>query len=268
MKRMVTMQDISCLGKCSMTVILPVLSAMGVECAVLPTAVLSTHTAFPDPAVTDLSPMAAKTMDHWATLDPDFSGILTGYLGSAGQAGLAQQLMDRFAGPDTTVVVDPAMGDHGRLYSGIGPEMAAVQLGLCRRADLALPNITECAIMSGLPYREGCDMGYLRELAAALGCKSVMITGTEPEPGGTGFFWTDGSNEYLHTCRKLPRSCHGTGDLFAAVTMGGMMAERSAPEAGILAAEFVRRAIAATEGDTRYGVAFEKELGWLIEHMA
>lgn len=263
MKQMVTVQDISCLGKCSMTVVLPVLSAMGVECAALPTALLSTHTAFPGPAVLDLEDMARRTLDHWAGLGVQFRGILTGYLANERHALLADRLFRELSEPGAIWVVDPAMADHGRLYGGLGENMIGVQRDLCRQADLALPNLTEAAMMAGMEYREGCDLGYLRELAAGLGFGSVMITGAEPERGKTGFYWTDGKDEFLHTGKKLPRSCHGTGDLFAAVTMGGLMQGKGATDSGILAAEFVRRAIAATGEDSRYGVAFEGELGWL-----
>lgn len=266
MKRMVTMQDLSCLGKCSLTVIHPVICAMGIECAVLPTALLSTHTAFPGPAVTDLSGQVGPILNHWAGLEPNFHGILTGYLAKVAQAELALELIERFA-QDALVVADPAMGDHGRLYRGISPEMAAAHARICARADLCLPNLTEGAVLTGMEFRENADEGYCREMAVQLlklGSKSVMLTGFEPGPGRVGFFWTDGSAEFAHAGEKLPRSCHGTGDLFAAVTMGGMMRGLSAPEAGRLACEFVRRAIAATAADSRYGVAFEGELGWLI----
>lgn len=263
-KRAVVMQDLSCFGKCSLTVILPVMSAMGIECAVLPTAVLSTHTAFPRPHVVDLSQQGEPILAHWETVGARFDGILTGYLANPEQARLAHRLMDRFGGD--VVVTDPAMGDHGRLYAGIGPEMVATHAALCARADLALPNITEAALMTGMEYRDTGDTGYCRELARELvhrGCGSVMLTGATPEPGQIGFFWTDGTGECSYGAQRLPRSCHGTGDLFAAVTTGGLLRGMTPGQAGTLACEFVRRAIAATGEDPRFGVAFEGELGWL-----
>ena len=271
MKRIVTMQDLSCLGKCSLTVVLPVISAMGVECAVLPTAVLSTHTAFLNPAVTGLDEFAARAIDHWTNVDASFDGILTGYLATPGQAELAAVLIDRFAEPGTLVVCDPAMGDHGKRYSGIGPEMVEAHRKLCdRRADLILPNATEAALLTGISYRENPDEGWCREAAREL-CKlgrgGVLLTGLEPEPGKIGFFWTDGREDFAWSGEKQPQSCHGTGDLFAAVVMGAMMGEKSAREAGVLAAEFVARCIDATEGDSRRGVAFERQLGWLIQQI-
>ncbi len=266
--KMVTIQDLSCLGKCSLTVIHPVLCAMGMECAVLPTSLLSTHTAFPKPAVLDLASQIRPILDHWAGLEPGFQGILTGYLANETQAAGALELMDRF-GAGATVVADPAMGDHGRLYGGIGPEMVEAHRRICARADLILPNLTEAAMLAGMPYRAHADAADCKMLSTALlqtGCKSVMITGFT-RGNDVGFYWTDGIREAIHTAPRLPRTCHGTGDLFAAVTMGAILRGWDAPGAGRLAAEFVRRAIAATEGDTRFGVRFEGELGWLIDQL-
>ena len=138
MKRVVSMQDLSCLGKCSLTVIHPTISAMGVPCAVLPTALLSTHTAFPGPVVRDLSDFARPAMDQWQSIGAEFGGILTGYLADPAQAELALELYDRF-GAGALKLHDPAMGDHGRLYSGMGPEMVAAHRAVCARADLILP---------------------------------------------------------------------------------------------------------------------------------
>ena len=266
MKRIVVMQDISCLGKCSLSVILPVISAMGAECALLPTAVLSTHTAFPGPAVKDLSGFARQTMDHWQTLSPRFDGILTGYLANPDQAALALELMNRFAGTGTRIIVDPAMADHGKLYAGLTEEMIPVMLELCRRADLCLPNLTEGALMAGMPWREGGDIGCCREIARALvnlGCKAVMLTGAETAPGNVGYYYYDGIREYSGGVSRLARSCHGTGDLFAGVVAGAVMRGMEPVAGADLAVELIRRAMESTPEDSRWGVAFEPHLGWL-----
>lgn len=267
MKQIVTMQDLSYLGKCSLTVVQPVISAMGVACAVLPTAVLSTHTAFPAPAVADLSSFAARALDHWQSIGAGFDGILTGYLANESQAELAMELIGRF-GDGAVVVQDPAMADHGRLYSGIGPEMVQAHRRLCRRADLVLPNLTEGAMLAGLGYQDRTDEAFCQQIAAELlktGAKAVLLTGYSPAPDRVGFFYADGETAFAHAGPRHPRACHGTGDLFAAVTMGGLMNGLSVPEAGKLAAEFIHRAIAKTGEDSRFGVAFEGELGWLAE---
>ncbi len=259
------MQDLSCLGKCSLTVIHPTISAMGVECAVLPTALLSTHTAFPGPAVTDLSRCTRPILDHWAAIGAKFDGILTGYLANEAQAELALELIDRF-GEHAVVVQDPAMGDHGRLYSGISPAMVQAHRRICAKADLVLPNLTEGCMLAGIEYQDRTDLDFCRQIAQALlknAARAVLLTGYSPDPDTVGFYYSDGTTEFAHAGPRLPRSCHGTGDLFAAVTMGGLMRGLTAPEAGVLAAEFIHRAIAKTGENSRFGVAFEGELGWL-----
>ena len=267
MKQIVTMQDLSCLGKCSLTVIHPVVSAMGVGCAVLPTALLSTHTAFPGPAVRDLSDFTRPILDHWQTIGAKFDGILTGYLANEAQADLALELMDRF-GEKAVIVQDPAMADHGRLYSGISPAMVDAHRRICARADLVLPNLTEGCMLAVTPYEDRSDLDFCREIAAELlkiGPKAVLLTGYSPEPGSVGFYCSDGVTEFFHAGPRHRRSFHGTGDLFAAVIMGGLMEGMTVPQAGVLAAEFIHRALAKTGENSRFGVAFEGELGWLAE---
>lgn len=264
MKRMVTMQDLSCMGKCSLTVALPVLCAMGVECAVLPTAVLSTHTAFPGPAVLDLSGQVDATMDHWATLQPEFSGISIGYLATPGQCRQAADLIRRFGGEGCFVCVDPAMADHGKLYSGMSPEHPAAVKELCGLGDLILPNLTEGALLTGMDYRPDADEGYFREMVQELlktGCGGVMLTGFHPVRGRIGLLGKMAGGEFFSCSQtEVPRSCHGTGDLFAAVVMGGILRGMEPKAAGDLACRIVRKAILATPADSRYGVAFEETI--------
>ena len=270
MKRIVAMQDLSCLGKCSLTVILPVISAMGVECAVLPTAVLSTHTAFPSPAVTGLSDFASQVMDHWNTIGATFDGILTGYLANPDQVRLAERLMEDFAGEHTKIIVDPAMGDHGKLYAGLPEEMIPAMASLCRRADLCLPNLTEGALMAGFTPEDRADPDYCRMIAHGLlaqGCKGVLLTGAEPEPGKLGFFYADQEREFCTGIHRIPRSCHGTGDLFAAVVAGGLIRGLTPEQSGEIAMELIVRSIKGTGADSRWGVAFEGELAWLAGAM-
>lgn len=271
MKRIVTMQDLSCMGKCSLTVALPVLSAMGLECAVLPTAVLSTHTGFPKPAVTELEDFARRAMGHWAGLEPCFDGISVGYLANPGQVTLAQELIRSFAGEDTFVCIDPAMADHGRLYSGLTPEHPEAMRSLCRLGDLILPNLTEGALLTGMAYRPDADPGYYREMVEellGLGCGGVMLTGFHPVRGRIGLLGKRRGGEFFScSATEVPRSCHGTGDLFAAVVTGGILRDMAWEEAGSLACGIVRHAILATPADSRYGVAFEDCIPELVEKM-
>ncbi len=268
MKRIVTMQDLSCLGKCSLTVAHPVLSSMGCACAVLPTAVFSTHTGFPAPARVELSDFAKPAMDQWQAIGAEFDGILTGYLANRHQAELALELRARF-GENALLIHDPAMADHGKLYGGMGPEMIEAHRQLCRGADLILPNLTEGAWLAGIPYEDRTDIEFCQQIATELlkTTKAVLLTGYSPTPDTVGFYYSDGQTEFAHAGPRLPRSCHGTGDLFAAVVTGGLMRGLSVPESARLAAEFVHRAIAKTGEDSRFGVAFEEQLGWLADRV-
>lgn len=185
MKRIVTMQDLSCIGKCSLTVALPVLSAMGLECAVLPTAVLSAHTAFEGFRYEPLS--LTPVADHWQQLGLQFDMIYTGYLGGRAQV---EQALDFFTRFPAMRLVDPVMADHGALYAGLEPDFPAVLRTLCAQADLITPNITEACLLTGLEYRETHDDSYIRTLLErllALGARHGILTGVRTEPGASAW---------------------------------------------------------------------------------
>lgn len=146
MKRIVTIQDVSCVGKCSLTVALPIISAMGVETAIIPTAVLSTHTMFKGFTFRDLTSDIEPIMEHWKKEGFKFDAIYTGYLGSFEQIELMHRLIKEFRGPDTKVIVDPCMADNGKLYPGFTPEFAKAMAGLCAEADIIVPNLTEASL--------------------------------------------------------------------------------------------------------------------------
>ena len=180
MKRIVTLQDISCLGKCSLTVALPILSAMGVECAILPTAVLSTHTMFEGFTVKDLTDQIGPIADHWKKEKVTFDAIYTGYLASKEQIGDVCAFFDTFKTADNLIVVDPVMADNGKLYPAFGPEFPAEMAKVCAKADLIVPNLTEASLLTGLPYRTEQDEDYIREMLLALsqlGPRYTALTG-------------------------------------------------------------------------------------------
>lgn len=268
MKRILSIQDLSCLGKCSLTVALPVLSAMGCSCAVLPTAVLSTHTAFPKPHVRDLTRDILPIAEHWHSVGAGFDAITVGYLSDARQAELVRQVLDLFP---CQVILDPAMGDHGKLYQGLGEDHIAAMGSLCRKAKVLLPNVTEAALLTGKPYWEDISEDYLRELAQSLlafGAETVIITGFTLSDGQTGFFGMhQNGEEFSYRSQRIGKHFHGTGDLFAAVFTGALMAGKTAPEAAALAAQFTQRVITATEVSSPFGIAFEPELPWLSEQL-
>ena len=273
MKRLLTVQDLSCVGKCSLTIALPVISALRVECSVLPTAVLSTHTGgFGRPAVLDLTEGLDTVPAHWLSQGITFDGIYTGYLSNTAQIEGARRLFRDFLAAGAPAIADPAMADHGKLYSGFDDSFVSAMRGLVSAADLVLPNFTEAALLTGTPYREDSDMEYvwlLLEKLRALGPKQVIITGvTNPDkPDMIGAAYCDtrtGKTGALYA-RRLARSFHGTGDLFASIVSALIVRGESLERATGIAVEFTAEAIADTppDADERFGVYFERQLGEL-----
>lgn len=251
------------MGRCSLTVALPAISAMGVRCSVLPTAVLSTHTAFKNPDVVSLTGKIGSFTDHWQENGITFDAISVGYLSDPEQGAAVAALLEKF---DAPVILDPVMGDHGKLYSRITPAHLESVRKLCAKADVLLPNVTEVAFLTGLPYREQTDEAYLSDLAAgllALGANSAIITGTHYHAGKIGFFGADENGTFSYEAGLVDRKFHGTGDLFAAVLTGSLVQGKTLQSSAQLAAEFVRRCVLSTENVTPHGVEFEKELPYL-----
>ena len=276
MKRIITVQDISCVGKCSLTVALPVISAMGVEACVLPTAVLSTHTAFKGFTFRDLTADISNITAHWKQEKIGFDAIYTGYLGSYEQIELMHSLISDFGGGSTRVIVDPCMGDNGALYSGFTPDFAKAMAGLCSKADVIVPNLTEASFMLGIPYVEaGYTKEYIEDLVqklAGLGARRVVLKGVSFDDKKLGIVSYDSQtqkiNWYFH--EKMPQSFHGTGDIFASVLTGALVRGFELQEACRLAADFVVEAIRATlshKDYNWYGVDFEAAIPFLVERL-
>ena len=273
MKRIASIQDVSCLGRCSQTVALPVVSAMGVECAILPTAVLSTHTSFPDFQSLDLTDQLLPIARHWKTQGVKFDALYTGYLASDRQVAVVLELL---RDEDTLVFVDPAMADHGKLYAGFGPEFPALMAKVVAKARITVPNITEASLMTGLPYRENYDEDYVKALlrgVAALGAEKVVLTGVSLEKDAIGFMSYDSvTGEFDHYFnRREPHAYHGTGDIFSATAVAGIVRGMGLKEAFRLAVDFTLRCIQVTRTDPQaawYGVEFERALAMLTERSA
>lgn len=267
-KRILTIQDISCVGQCSMTVAMPILSACGHETCILPTAVLSTHTGgFGKPMVQHLQ--VDGMWCHWKDQGITFDAILVGYLGSVAAVETVSQILDEMLAPGGISIVDPAMADHGKLYSGFDENYAKAMQALCEKADIMIPNITEAAMMACMPYRADLDEAYVRELLSKLGGREVVLTGVGFNPDQTGAALRQkGQIRFFHH-PKIEKSYHGTGDMFAACMTGALMQEKSLPEAIEIASEFTLRAIQATaEAPAHwYGVKFETVLPWLITRL-
>ena len=276
MKRILTIQDISCVGRCSLTVALPIISAAGVEAGVLPTAVLSTHTAFPKFTFCDLTDEIEGISNTFAELDIGFDAIYTGYLGSFRQLGLVSDLIDKHRTDKMTVVIDPAMADNGMLYKGFTPEFAKAMAGLCGKADLIIPNLTEACFMLGIPYTPDYDEDYIRDVLkklTALGAKRAALTGISFDRSKLGVYAYDSTSDsyFSYYNEYMPVAFHGTGDIYASATVGALMRGHSVESALSVAVDFTLECIKLTMADENrrfYGVNFEQALPYYIDRLA
>ena len=268
--RILTIQDISCVGQCSLTVALPIISACGIECAVLPSAVLSTHTAgFTGFTCRDLTDDIPAIADHWAKENIDFSAVYTGYLGSTRQIAMVADIFEKLCA-DGLKIVDPAMADNGNLYPAFDAEYVEAMKTLCAKADYVLPNITESCFLTGIPYRTEYDRSYIDSLITgllALGTKNIILTGVSYVPGKTGVVVYENGTYAYYQHDKLPNSCHGTGDIYASAFVGSLMRDKCAYDAAKIAADYTVACIAATADDKShwYGAKFEPVLFRLID---
>ena len=275
MKRIVTVQDISCVGKCSLTVALPIISAMGVETAIIPTAVLSTHTMFSGFTVKDLTDQIQPITAHWKKENFGFDAIYTGYLGSFEQIDLMKEMFDEFKTESNLIFVDPAMADNGKLYPAFDEAFAKHMATLCAKADIIVPNITEAAFMTGMEYKAEYDEAYVKEMLirlSDLGAKIAILTGVSFAEGKTGVMGYDKATGefayYEHD--KLPVSFHGTGDIFSSTCVGAMMNGMDWKEAVKVAADYTAECIRLTLEDPAkpwYGVNFEQAIPYLVERI-
>lgn len=277
-KRVITIQDISCIGKCSLTVALPIISAAGVETSILPTAILSTHTGgFTGYTFRDLTDDIMPICEHWKTLDLRIDALYTGYLGSERQLALVADLFDDFRQEGTLVMVDPAMADQGRLYPAFDEHFALGMRDLCAKADLIVPNLTEACFMLQKPYPgNDYDQPYiedvLRELAA-LGPTQVVLTGVSLEPGKLGVAVYSKAADTINYTFDDYIDCyyHGTGDVYSSALLAALMCDNDLADAARIAVEFtvacIKRTYAAGS-DNKYGVDFEHELPTLIAKLS
>lgn len=268
--RIAAIHDLSCFGRCSLTIALPVLSAMGCQCCPLPTALLSAHTGFPGNTFLDLTAEMGRIADHWAAMDLQFGAIYSGFLGSADQVDTVARFFDTFKKSSTAVIVDPVMGDHGTAYRTCTPELCRGMRVLAENSDVITPNLTEAALLLDRPYeeiRQSDAYEVVRRLSLG-GRRSVVLTGYSSESGQTGALCFDrdsGESKAVQTPRE-PQDFSGTGDLFASVLAGGVARGVPLFQAAQAAADFVRDCIARTlaEGLTEQdGVDFEPLLGQL-----
>ena len=270
-KKILTIQDISCVGQCSLTVALPILSACGIETCVLPSAVLSTHTAgFSGYTFRDLTEDMPAIKAPWVKEGIRFAAIYTGYLGSTKQISYVSDIFDATADANCVKVVDPAMADNGKLYPGFDADFVEAMKELCAKADYVVPNITESCFLTGLEYKTEYDKAYIDahlQGLAALGCKNIVLTGVSYRPGKTGIVVVENGVESYYEHEMLPNSCHGTGDIYASAFVGALVRGKSAYDAAKIAADYTMECIKATaeEENHWYGAKFEPVLMKLIQ---
>lgn len=276
-KRVAAIHDISCVGRCSLTVALPIISAAGIDTSVLPTAVLSTHTGgfenftYRDLTV-DISPIAA----HWQSLDLEFDALYSGFLGSYDQIDLVAKLFDTFRSEKTLILVDPVMADHGQLYSIYTPEMAKGMTKLCAKADIIVPNLTEAAFLLDEPYiGEDYDQNYIEDLLvrlSQLGSKKVVITGISFDPQQLGAVTYDAvarTFDYAFN-ERVADYFHGTGDIFGSTLLAGLLNDFNLKKSTQIAVDYTRECILRTVElgqEKRFGVCFERAIPYLIKRL-
>jgi pyridoxine kinase len=274
-KRVITIQDISCIGKCSLTVALPILSAAGIETSILPTAILSTHTGgFTGYTFRDLTEDVEPITEHWKALGIDVDAIYTGYLGSEEQQHLIAGIFRDFRQKGTVILVDPAMADQGKLYPAFDEKFALGMRDLCALADIIVPNLTEASFLLEKPYPgEDYDRSYiettLQELSA-LGPRQVVLTGVSFESGRLGAAAYDRNLDHFdyYFTERVEGYYHGTGDIYSSALLAGILKGKSLADSICIACEFTVAAIRRTRDagtDPKFGVDFEHELATLIK---
>ena len=277
MKRIVTVQDISCVGKCSLTVALPIISACGVETAVIPTAVLSAHTAFSSFTFRDLTDEIKPIAENWKAQNISFDAIYTGYLGSERQIAMMERFFDEFRPQDGLIFVDPVMADNGRMYTGFAPDFADSMARLCAKADIIIPNLSEACFMLHRDFLSGGysedDIRTVLKKLTDLGAKTAVLTGVSFRPGEIGVAAYDSRRKayFTYFTEKIPQSFHGTGDVFSSACLGALTRGLTLPNALKTAANFTLAAIKETVKNPAhnwYGVDFEAALPTLLAELA
>ena len=276
MKKIVTIQDISCVGKCSLTVALPVISAMGIETAIIPTAVLSAHTAFEGFTFCDLTNEINKISEHWKKENINFSAIYTGYLAAEKQIQIVSDFFDKFKTEKNIVFVDPAMADNGVLYKGFDKSFVKKMANLCAKADIIIPNMTEASFILDTEYIGfGYNEDYIKQMLVnlcKLGCKTAVITGVSFKQDEIGVMSYDSENDkfFKYFNKKILREFHGTGDVFASTCVGALMNGLSLDKSLEISADYTTECIKSTLEDKNanwYGVNFEEKIPYLLNRI-
>lgn len=273
MKKIVTIQDISCVGKCSLTVAIPIISAMGIETAVIPTAVLSTHTAFKNFTYRDLSKDIPNISKHWEEEKFKFDGIYTGYLGSIEQIDMLKDFFKTFKTEDNFILVDPVMADNGKLYKGFDKNFVLKMRELCKQADFIVPNLTEASYILGLEYKEEYTEPEIKDILiklSELGPTNIVLTGVSFKKIELGVVsYNRKSNTFFSYFKeRIPIKYHGTGDIFASTLTGAITKGFNIEKSLQIAVDYVWETINDTyiiNKQEIYGVNFENKIPYLLQ---
>ena len=271
-KKILTIQDISCYGQCSITVALPIISACGFETAIIPSAVLSTHTGgFKNFTFHDLTEDIPLIQKHWQDEKIFYDAIYTGYLGSIKQIEYMKNIMSTLLKKDGLKIVDPVMGDDGKLYSIFDMNFVNEMKKLCAIADIIIPNITEACFLTGMEYKEKYDENYILTLVKKLQefnkNLTIILTGVSYKEGKIGVVVYEKEKISYYEHKKIEKGCHGTGDVYSSAFVGALMNKKSLFDSAKIAADYVVMCIEKTKKDEShwYGVKFEGLLGELIK---
>lgn len=274
-KRVVAVHDISCVGKCSLTVALPILSAAGFETSVLPTAVLSTHTGgFTGYTFRDLTEDVTPILNHWKSLNLRVDSVYTGYLGSFEQISLVSGLIDTFRNENTLVMVDPVMADNGKLYAAFDEAFPKGMLSLVKKADIVVPNLTEASLLLGIPYPgDNCDRKTVHAILKALtelGPDEAVLSGVSFAEGklGAAAYSKKTGKFYEYQAERVDGYFHGTGDIFGSALLAARLKGKDLGASIRVAVNYTLSAIRRTveEGtDRKYGVNFEESVPELLK---
>ncbi len=272
--RVLTVQDVSCFGQCSLTVALPILSVCGAETCILPSAVLSTHTSgFQGYTFADLTDEIPKIQAHWKKEGIAFDCIYTGYLGSEKQIEYVKSIVKDLSKPQAVSIIDPAMADNGKLYPAFDGAFVEKMKSLTSSADIVLPNITEACLLTDTPFQTSYGEEYIDTLLRKLcqgGAKTIVLTGVGYSEDKTGVVVYERGKKQYYEHRKIARNCHGTGDVYASAFVGAYLKGKSVFESAKIAADFTVACIEKTVSDEThwYGVKFELALPLLIRLLA
>lgn len=271
--RVAAINDLSGASRCSLTTALPIISAMGINCCVMPTALLSNHTGYSSFFFEDCTNQMQEFSDKWENLELHFDCIFSGFLGCAKQIETVEHFIDKFADEKTKILIDPVMGDNGEIYSTYTDEMCSKMKRLVKRADVLTPNLTEACSLCGIEYAgEHPDDSTLKQICEKLlelGAKSVVLTGCKCENYISNYVYSDNEGR-KYSSELIPKYFTGTGDVFASIVCAMITKGKSVFEAVEFATDFVHRAASYSYSigiTVNEGIAFEKFLGLLTSQI-